>query len=363
MINNNLGYFACCRYLVGVIMFALSMGGKPVSANNTLNSAGSVGLEQMQVKEGFKLEEIYRVPREEQGSWVSLAVDDKGRLIASDQYGGIYRMTVPPIGSNREPKVEAIDFPIGQAQGLLYAFDALYVVVNGDAGEGCGLYRLTDSDGDDDFDSLELLKHFGESAGEHGPHAVFLGPEGKSLYVMAGNMTPMPENYDASRVPKAWGEDLLLPRVYGRGAYKGFEAPRGWIAKTDPDGRHWEIIATGLRNAYDAAFDRRGELFTFDADMERDLKTPWYRPTRICQVISGAEFGWRNSSGKWPPYYPDSVPPVLEIGPGSPVGVSFGYGAAFPARYQNAFVCVRLELRKIVCGTFGTSWGELRRKL
>jgi len=48
-------------------------------------------------------------------------------------------------------KVEKIDMPIGFAQGLLYAFDSLYVVVNG-AGikgpdgkaNGSGLYRLTD---------------------------------------------------------------------------------------------------------------------------------------------------------------------------------------------------------------------------
>ena len=66
----------------------------------------------------------------------------------------------------------------------------------------------------------------------------------------------------------------------------------------------------------------------------------WYRPTRICHVVSGAEFGWRNGSGKWPVYYPDSVPPVVNVGPGSPTGVCFGYGTKFPSKYQNAlFAC------------------------
>jgi putative heme-binding domain-containing protein len=70
------------------------------------------------------------------------------------------------------------------------------------------------------------------------------------------------------------------------------------------------------------------------------MSTPWYRPTRICQVTSGAEFGWRNGSGKWPAYYPDSTPGVCDIGPGSPTGVTFGYGAKFPAKYQQAlFSC------------------------
>src|SRR5690606_17779731 len=42
-------------------------------------------------------------------------------------------------------------------------------------------------------------------------------------------------------------------------------------------------------------------------------------------------------SGKWPDYYPDSLPALADIGPGSPTGVTFGTGAAFPAKYQAAF--------------------------
>jgi putative heme-binding domain-containing protein len=54
-------------------------------------------------------------------------------------------------------------------------------------------------------------------------------------------------------------------------------------------------------------------------------------------VTSGSEFGWRNGAGKWPAYYPDSLPAVFDVGPGSPTGVTFGYGARFPAKYQEAF--------------------------
>src|SRR5262249_39944189 len=36
----------------------------------------------------------------------------------------------------------------------------------------------------------------------------------------------------------------------------------------------------------------------------------------------------------------DSLPATLDIGPGSPTGVTFGYGAKFPAKYQDAlFAC------------------------
>ena len=69
--------------------------------------------------------------------------------------------------------------------------------------------------------------------------------------------------------------------------------------------------------------------------MEWDVGLPWYRPTRVCHVVSGAEFGWRSGSGKWPKYYPDSLPPVHEVGLGSPTGMTFGTAAKFPAKYQS----------------------------
>jgi putative heme-binding domain-containing protein len=307
-----------------------------LDAAANLRQPQATPVESLKVLPGFKVELLHSVPKEEQGSWVSMTADDKGRLIVSDQYGPLYRVTVPPLGQAGPVQVEKINVDIGHAQGLLYAFNSLYVVVNEKAHGGRGLYRVRDTDGDDRFDKVELLKKFEESGGEHGPHAVVLGPDGQSLYVVVGNQTALPE-HDVTKVPPFWGEDLILPRIYGRGFMKGIHAPRGWIAKTDPDGKHWEIVATGFRNQYDAAFNHHGELFTFDADMEWDLSTPWYRPTRVSHVVSGSEWGWRNGSGKWPVYYPDSLPPVVDIGPGSPTGVTFGHGAKFPAKYQKAF--------------------------
>lgn len=73
---------------------------------------------------------------------------------------------------------------------------------------------------------------------------------------------------------------------------RGVLGPGGCIYKIDPEGKRWELIATGFRNQYDATFNRDGELFAYDADMEWDLNTPWYRPTHsMNHAISGAEFG------------------------------------------------------------------------
>jgi putative heme-binding domain-containing protein len=289
------------------------------------------------VKEGFKIERLYSVPKKDFGSWVVLCEDDKGRLIAGDQYGSLYRFNRPASGETLDDRdLEKIDLDIGHAWGLLYAFDSLYVVVNEKKHKGRGLYRIQDTNGDDKFNKVTLLKKFQEVGGEHGPHAVVLSPDGKSLYVACGNQTALPD-YQSSRVTECWSEDTLQPRVYGRGFMKGVEAPRGWICKTDPEGKNWEVVATGFRNQYDIDFNLEGEMFTYDADMEWDINTPWYRPTRINHVISGAEFGWRNGSAKWPEYYSDSFGAVVNVGPGSPTGVTFGTGAKFPAKYQKAF--------------------------
>ncbi len=288
--------------------------------------------DKIKVAKGFQVELVYSVPKN-QGSWVSLTNDPKGRLIASDQYGRLYRI------DPKSKKVEPILVNIGRAQGLLCAFDSLYVVAHRGGNQPAGLYRVRDTNRDDKYDSVQLLRQF-QGGGEHGPHAVILSPDKKSLYICAGNHTKTPRP-ESSRVPTNWQEDQLLPSMPdANGHAAGIRAPGGWIAKTDPNGRKFELISTGFRNEYDIAFSDNGELFSYDADMEWDIGTSWYRPTRVCHVTSGAEFGWRTGSGKWPADYPDSLPATLDIGPGSPTGIVFGTGTKFPKRFQKAlFIC------------------------
>jgi putative heme-binding domain-containing protein len=294
--------------------------------------------ETLKVAKDFKVELLYSVPKGEQGSWVNMCVDPKGRLIVSDQYGPLYRVTPPPVGGPAAAtKVEKLDLPLGEAHGLLYAYDSLYVMVNEGQKYKRGLHRARSRDGGDTFEPPELLRPL-EGSGEHGPHAIIPSPDGKSMYIVCGNMTKMTE-LDNSLVPRLWGEDHLLPRLPdGNGFMAGVLGPGGCIYRVDPDGKKWELVSTGYRNPFDIALNRHGELFTYDADMEWDMNTPWYRPTRVCLVASGSEFGWRNGAGKWPPYYPDSHPAIFNVGPGSPTGICFGYGAKFPAKYQDALL-------------------------
>ena len=142
---------------------------------------------------------------------------------------------------------------------------------------------------------------------------------------------------DAYRLPPVWKDDNLFPQIKDpRGHANNRGAPGGWIAHIDSLGQHWELISAGYRNQFDIAFNEAGDLFTYDSDMEWDFGMPWYRPTRICHVVSGSEFGWRTGNGKWSPAYPDNLPPVLNIGQGSPTNLFSGSTAKFPEKYRKS---------------------------
>ena len=320
----------------------------------------------LQVPPGFKVELLYTVPKEQQGSWVSLTVDNKGRLIAADQYGSLFRLTLPPIGTTAGTKIERLNItlpdvppapgaepratpkraqatdgsgsPAVGAHGLLYAFDSLYVMVD-EVPAKQGLWRLRDTNGDDQFDEIKFLRAM-KGSGEHGPHSLALSPDGKSIYFANGNHTDLPAHMEKSRAVR-WDEDHLLLRMWdARGHAKNKYAPGGYVGRTDPEGKSVELFALGFRNHYDIAFDQNGELFTYDSDMEWDQGSPWYVPTRINHVVDGADYGWRSGAGRWPDYYADSLPAALNIGPGSPTGTVFGTGAKFPSKYQlSLFAC------------------------
>jgi len=324
-----------------------ALAAEPVTGA-AVNENKATPADRIRAAKDFKVELIYSVPFAEQGSWVNLCVDGKGRILASDQYGGLYRFAAPPAGQPLDPAaIQKVSAPIKAGNGLLWAFDALWVGVNDyEKPDNSGLYRLTDSDGDDQLDKVEKVRGI-YSRGDHGVHAVVLAPDGKSIFLVTGNGTK-PTEAQSSRVALNWGEDHLLPRMPdGRGFMRDALAPGGIIYQVSPDGQKFEIYASGFRNIFDASFNRDGELFTFDADMEYDFNTPWYRPTRICHVVSGSEWGWRNGAGKRPEWYSDNVGPVINIGPGSPTGTTFGYGAKFPAKYQNALFAL------------DWSWGKL----
>ncbi len=330
--------------LVLFLMLFLACQNEPVNKQDEIHTDTKNDI-QFNLPDGFVLEDLYSPNDKKQGSWVALTEGPNQQIYACDQYGDIYKFKLPAAGQLLDSTaVDSVPLNIGSAHGLLWAFNSLYVAVNkrwkddipDEEERGSGIYRLKDTDGDGELDNIEMLLKL-DGAGEHGPHNFAVGPSGKDLYFLAGNHVSIPDVVKQnSRLPNNWGEDNVFPQFLdARGHANHIKAPGGWIVRMDPDGKEWDLVSAGYRNPFDLAFNQDGELFTYDADMEWDIGMPWYRPTRVCHVTSGSEYGWRTGSGKWPEYYPDNLPAAVNLEQGCPTGILMGNKLNYPAKYQQ----------------------------
>jgi putative heme-binding domain-containing protein len=289
--------------------------------------------EALQALPDFKVERLVSADPKVHGSWISMGLDAKGRLLLAGQRG--QPMTRVTIKDGKPDKVETLKLPVSEAMGILWAFDSLYI--NGSDGRRFGLFRLKDADGDDQYESVEMLREWKGGAGEHGAHGIVAGKDGK-LYTVCGNFVDVPNDILSTSPHRNYADDVVLPRAEdGNGFGAGKKPPGGYVLRMDPDGKNAELFASGQRNTYDIGMNADGEILGFDSDMEWDWGMPWYRPIRVFQAVSGGDTGFREGTAKWPTYYFDSLPASVDIGIGSPTGVAFGYGAKFPAKYQKAF--------------------------
>lgn len=269
------------------------------------------------IPEGFEIKRL-RSAGATEGSWVSLEFDPKGRLVIGREDQGLLRLTLPP--GEGEIQIETINDTLLECRGLLFAHDSLYASANNSK----GLYRLKDTDGDDQFDEVKLI-YASEGGVGHGRNDLALGADGK-VYLITGDAVELPRNV----------KDLASPF---RESAQGERTSEGHVLRFNPDGSGCEIVAAGLRNPYGISMHPSGEFFTYDADAEYDMGSPWYRPTRIIHLTPGSDYGWRGVTKSWPPYYPDhadNAPPVLDIGKGSPTGVKFGTNSKFPKHYRDS---------------------------
>jgi putative heme-binding domain-containing protein len=242
---------------------------------------------------------------------------------------------------------------------MCWVKDSLYLV--GDGPKGTGVYRCRDTKNADRIDEVTLLHQTNGGMGEHGPHAIVLGPDGW-LYFVLGNhsfarigpkQAPNPEKLAAHSPLRRWPtggmgpdqgkpgttEDVLLPRLNdSNGHAANILAPGGTIWRMDLDGKNISLFSAGFRNHFDAAFSPNAELFTFDSDMEWDIGLPWYRAVRASHCPPGSDFVWRTGAANTPNYYLDSLPPLHETGRGSPVGVTFYDHHRFGPKYRGSFL-------------------------
>lgn len=145
------------------------------------------------------------------------------------------------------------------------------------------LWLLKDADGDGKADERKSLHAgYGVHVGflGHDLHGLIFGPDGK-LYFSIGD------------------RGFNLKTIDGRSLVA---LDSGSILRCEPDGTNLAIVATGLRNPQELAFNDTGDLFTVDNNSDGGDKA------RLVHVIEGGDSGWRigfqfirkpNSRGVW----------------------------------------------------------------
>ncbi|MGE0608938.1 MAG: hypothetical protein AB7O62_17715 [Pirellulales bacterium] len=242
----------------------------------------------------------------------SMTLDSQGRVVVA---GPNYVKTLhDDDGDGRADRAALFsETPASGAHGM--CFDGPDLICTGDNSIG----RLRDANGDGEADGpLEVwarLKH-----SEHGGNGIVHGPDGW-FYVIAGNDAGVSE--DHVRLP---GSPVRHPRC-------------GAVVRFSPDGKQSQVVAHGFRNPYDLDFCWQGQLFTVDADGERDHHLPWYAPNRLFDIAAGQEHGWllQGFQRSWnrPEAFFDNVERLVEIGRGSPTGLACYRHRQFPQHYRD----------------------------
>jgi putative membrane-bound dehydrogenase-like protein len=263
----------------------------------------------------------------------SLTFDPFGRVVVSGP--GYVRILIDADHDGvAESYKQFADGPATGAQGM--CFRGRDLICTGDG----GLIRYRDANADDRADGPPDVFLKLRTGSEHNAHSVQRGPDGW-WYVILGNDAAISSQY-----VKLKGSPIKEPRA-------------GCILRLKPDLSGGEIIADGLRNAYDFAFNSAGDLFVFDSDAEREVSLPCYRPIRVMHALPGTDAGWVSPSWIHPDHYLDMPTVVASFGRGSPTGVVCYEHNQFPHHYRGALFVLDWTFGRVLVvplNKLGGSW-------
>jgi putative heme-binding domain-containing protein len=287
--------------------------------------------QRFQINQEFSVTEV--LGHDVTGSLINMAFNEFGHIIASQEGGPLLLI----YDSNKDgvvDKTREYCTLVKNIQGILPLNGDVFVT--GDGPDGVGIYRLVDKDRNGSLEEAHKIVGFKGESGEHGAHGLALGPDGR-IYCVLGNHVSYDGDYaPSSPLKQVYEGDLVTPRFEDPGGHaNGIKAPGGAVIRMDIEGKSVELVAGGLRNAYDLVFHPSGRLFVHDSDMESDEGSIWYRPTSVFEIQEAGEYGWRSGWAKWPDYYFDRLPTLLETGRGSPTGGCVYEHHMFPQRYHG----------------------------
>ena len=334
------------------VLSAVPAGQAPNQASLVTQTVAGV---QFSTLPGFSIERVN--PPDKNDSYVVVTFDSQGRLVVSKEQDhprilldndkdGIYE--AEKILSDKVRNCQGLWFDGTTMWGSCVLVEAAAELAKaqpptgrGGGGGGGGnrpaaIVRLQDTNGDDVMDTMETLAIAG-SIQEHGPHAIRRRPDG-GVGLMMGNNEAIEDKSLELESPVLKDKDVQFLPHFPNWVNSARDGVHSGVYEWNVEARKFRVFSGGNRNSYDYAYNLTGEAFLFDSDMEWDIGLPWYREVRTVHQILNGTYGYRNASGKYPPYYIDSLPPVRDVGRGSPVGVEFYTSYAYPKEFfDNLF--------------------------
>lgn len=264
----------------------------------------------VKVAEGFRVRSV--AGSNLVGDLAAMTLDSKGRPVVAG--AGYIKTLVDRDGDGKMDDFKLFAQPQSAPFALCFDGNDLLVMARD------GVWKYTDSNGDGVADGPPE-KFLAANYGERGGHAMHLGPDGW-WYFICGNDSGL-----------------------------GGTGSAGALIRISRDGKERQEVADGFCNPRDFAFNAAGDIFTYDADIERDFFLPWYTPTRIYHVALGQHHGWLldGDQRSWnrPEYYPDSVEILVPVGRGEPCGVVVYRHNQFPAEYRDGLFACDAQFGKI----------------